>query len=267
MQLDLGESAMRFPAPAYLITSWLACFGAGTAPAHAQAPLAAAGISEISVGTQEWVGSTNADMTGLYWDTFKAVFEPVGVRLNVTFMPYKVSIIRVRDRECDVAMGGYLGEYPDLLYPQWPHETDGVIAVYASDTKFSSGRSFIGKKSDRVSDYGFEQYLPTGIDYVEVRSEALGLRLLERGRIDYFVDYEANVVKAAAETRVDLSKYTLSPVTELSKLVYPMFRHDDRGVILVSLYNRRMAELHKAGTLDLIFKKYQNIPYPAPSGD
>ena len=257
---------MRFPDPAYLIVVWLTCFGAAMGPAQAQGPSAATDITEISICTQEWVGLTNADMAGLYWDTLKAVFEPVGVKINVIFMPYKISIVRVRDKACDIALSGYLNEFSDLLYSPWPHEIEAVIAVHANDTKFSGQRSFISKKFAWVSDYGFELYLPADIDYTEVRSEALGLRLVERARVDFFVDYEPVVRKAAAEISFDLSGYTLSPVTALSKMVYPMFRHDERGATLVSLYTRRMAELHRDGTLDLIYKKYKNGLYPAPSG-
>jgi hypothetical protein len=60
---------MRFPASAYLIVVWFTCFGAGMGPAQAQGPSAATDITEISICTQEWVGLTNADMAGLYWDT------------------------------------------------------------------------------------------------------------------------------------------------------------------------------------------------------
>jgi polar amino acid transport system substrate-binding protein len=257
---------MRFLTPAYLIVTWLACFGVGMAPARAQEPAAAAGITEISVCTQEWEGDTNTDMTGLYWETLIAVFEPLGIKINPTYMPYKISIVRVRDKTCDIAMGGYMDEFPDLLYPHWPHETEAVIAVHAIDTEFKDKKSFIGKKIAWLSEYGFEAYLPAEIDYEEVRSEALALRMLERGRIDYFVDYVETVNKAAAETGIDLSGYTLSPVAALSELVYPMFRRDDRGATLVGLYDRRMAELHKDGALDRLFEKHLNGRYPAPSG-
>ena len=255
---------MRFPVQSFLVFS---CLYLGSSPSLAQMPTATEDITEISVCTQEWENSTNADMTGLYWDTFKAVFEPVGVELKVTFMPYKISIARARAKECDIAMGGYMNEYSDLLYAKWPHEVEAVIAVHATDTEFRDESSFIGKKTAWLKDYGFQRFLPAGIDYTEVRSETLGLRMLERARVDFFVDYEPHIENAAAVLGIDLGNYTLSPVAVLSKMVYPMFRHDDRGTALVDLYSRRMAELHQDGTLNLIFGKYQEGLYPAPAVD
>ena len=233
-------------------------------PVYAQEP--SNNITEISVCTQEWVALTNYDMAGLYWDTIKAVFEPTGIKISETYMPYKISIVRVREKACDVAFSGYLNEYSDLLYSQWPHEVESVIAVHASDKQFHGQRSFINKKFAWVSDYGFELYLPANIEFTEVRSEVVGLVMLRRGSFDYFLDYEQVVKKAAVDASFDLSGYTFSPVIELSKMVYPMFRHDDRGAVLVSLYGRRMAELHKDGTLDLIYRKYKTGSYPAPLG-
>ena len=250
-----------------LMCAGLACFGAGMAPAQAQGLSAASAITEILVCTQLWDGDTNADMTGIYWDPFKAVFEPVGIKINVTFMPYKISIARVRAKTCDIAMSGYMNEYSDLLYPQWPQEIESVVALHASDMKFIDQLSFVGKKSAWLEGYGYDRYLPAEIDFIEVRSEVVGLWMLERGRIDYFVDYEDTTRKAALKTSFDLSKYSFSPVTELSQMVYPMFRHDDRGAILLELYNRRMSELHQDGTLDRIFEKYELGIYPAPSSD
>ena len=139
---------MRILALAFLTIAF-GCFGPGLPPAHAQGPSAAASITEISVCTQEWVDSTNSDMTGLYWDTFKAVFEPVGVKINVAYMPYKVSIVRVQEKTCDVALGGYLNEHSNLLYSQWPLEIEAVIAVHPSDKEFK-GQKRVGR---RIGDF------------------------------------------------------------------------------------------------------------------
>ena len=256
--------AMQKPLLAVII------FGASlTGSIHAADSFGVANVTAVTVCTQSWQGATNTDMTGLYWETFKAVFEPVGINIDATFMPYKLSIIRVRSGACDIAMSAFMNEFPDLFFPQWPHEAQRVKAVHASDIEFIGQQSFLGKKVGWLTDYGFQNFLTDDIDYTEVRSEALGLRMLERGGLDYFVDYEANIRKAAATIGVDLSKYTLSDVAVLSKNVYPMFRAGARGAELVRLYDRRMAELHQDGTLDLIFEKYREGrgAYPAPASD
>jgi polar amino acid transport system substrate-binding protein len=253
---------MRLSASVYLLIAFLACFG--TARTHAQEQ--SAGITEISVCGPEstWRDAANVDTSGHFRDIIKAVFVPLGVKINLTFMPYKISIARVREKACDIALGGYTNEYSDLLYSQWPSEIESVTVVHASGAKFEDQRSFVGKKIAWLQGYGFEIHLPANIDYTEVRSEALGLRMLERGRLDYFLDYAETITSAAAQIGIDLEAYTLSPVPALSQPVYSMFTNDARGRSLVNLHDSRMAELHKDGTLDRIFEKYGLGLYPAP---
>ena len=233
---------------AFLIIFWIAYIGVVITPAVAQEPTDAAGITDIFVCTKEWNGATNIDMTGYYWDTVLAVFEPSGVNVKVTFMPYMVSVARAQEQVCDMALGGYKNEFSGLLYPQWPLELEPVIALHRLGTIDDDDRGFIGKKVAWLKDYGFQAHLPADTDFTEVRSESTGLRMLERGRIDFFLDYEEDITEAAGELGIDLSAYVFSPVTVLSRLVYPMFAQNDRGRSLVDLYDRRMAELHQDGT-------------------
>jgi polar amino acid transport system substrate-binding protein len=250
--------------PVRLLATLFACFGTGTMSANAQVMSLDSEFTEITVCTQEWEGDTNADGSGLYWEMFDAVFEPVGVKITAKFMPHKVSIAKIRNKSCDIAMGGYMNEFADVLYTDWPHEVEAVFALHSRDVKFSDVRSFKGKKSAWLQDYGFQLLLPAGIDFREVRNEVVGLLLLERGTIDYFVDYEVTMQKAASQAGLDLSNFAITPVPELSKPVYPMFRHDERGTKLVKLFDRRMNELHDSGTLDLMFERNGLGPYPAP---
>ena len=199
-------------------------------------------------------------MTGLYWEPFLAVFQPLGVKIEPTFMPHHISIVRVRERSCDIAFRGYVDEYPDLYYSHWPQELEEVLAVHPSTTTFKDVGSFVGQKIGWVNGYGFEALLPTDTNYKEVRSEGFGLKMLEQGRLDFFLDYQLTITTAAARIGLDLSAYTLTPVAELSQLVYPMFRPDKHGVKLLEIYNRRMAQLHKDGTLDLILKNIIRAP-------
>ena len=231
-----------------LVATWVSATSA-----QDQASTSADDISEVVIFTQEWEGDTNADMTGIYWETLRAVFEPIGIELKVTFMPYNVSIIRVKAAECDMALSSYMNEYPELLYPDWPQEIEEVYALHGKSTRYRDQNSFVGKKSAWINDYHYEQFLPAGIDFTEVRSVALGLRMLERDRIDFFLDYDESIRSAAEETGVDLTGFVFSRVTKLAKRVYPMFRNNDRGRALVEIYDRRMAVLHKDGTLDRIF--------------
>ena len=136
--------------------------------------------------------------------------------------------------------------------------------MHSKATTYSNEQDLLGKKLAWLRDYHFEQYLPKGVEFKEVRTEILGMRMLDRGSIDFFIDYEPTIVKAAEEGGVDLSKLKLSEVLVLAKQVYPVFRDDARGQQIMAIYDRRMAELHADGTLDRLFRKYGYDGYPAP---
>lgn len=254
----------------YLIVAWLGVCGAGLLPASALGASTTPSIEKIEVCTQEWANLTK-DKTGLYWDIFTAVFQPLKIKINRKLMPYKRSIDKVKEKTCDIALGSYKDKDHDVLYSQWPLEIEAVIAVHASGAKFSDD-SFSNKKFGWVKDYEFEDVLEdvldekdVKIDFTEVRSMAMGLKMLNRGEFDYFLGFEPDLKEAAEAASFDLSAYAISPVPKLSQMVYPVFRKDDRGEELVNLYSRRMAELHQDGTLDLIYAKYKSGAYPAPS--
>ena len=88
---------MQFNALTYLFFACPLCLGSATTHAQKQS----VDMTEITVCTPEatWVASG-------FRDIFEAVFEPVGVNMQVNFMPYKISILRTREKKCDLAMGG-----------------------------------------------------------------------------------------------------------------------------------------------------------------
>ena len=67
-------------------------------------------------------GFTNIDGSGLYDETFKALFEPVGIKINMVFVPYETSLLNVRNKVADVALSVYFSGAPGVLFPEWPQE-------------------------------------------------------------------------------------------------------------------------------------------------
>lgn len=235
--------------------------------ANAQEPATANGITRITVNTPQWDGFISKDLSGIYGETFQAVFSPLGIEIDLTITPYELSIKRVQQFESDVAMGVSLNFDPGVLYPKWPQEVEKAIAVHAPSIAYSSEQDLLGKKLAWLRGYRFERYLPEGVEFEEVRTEILGMRMLERGRVDFFIDYQPTILKAAEKGNVDLSKLKLSNVKALAKPVFPIFRQDARGRKIMTIYDRRMAELYADGTLDRLFRKYGYDDYPAPKNN
>ncbi len=49
--------------------------------------------SEIIMASEEWTNATNRDGTGLYWDIFRAVYEPVGIKTKFIIQSYMESVL------------------------------------------------------------------------------------------------------------------------------------------------------------------------------
>ena len=56
--------------------------------------------TEIIMASEEWTNATNRDGTGLYWDIFRAVYEPVGIKTKFVIQSFdgSVSLVKKRDK-------------------------------------------------------------------------------------------------------------------------------------------------------------------------
>ena len=81
---------------------WLLCSVLFCSGALAQA----AELDRVRIASEAWPGHTNADGSGLAWDIFRKVFEPVGVQLAIQSVPYTRSIGLVQRGEADAWVEG-----------------------------------------------------------------------------------------------------------------------------------------------------------------
>ena len=85
----------------------------------------AGGKPEVIVfASEEWANATNKDGTGLYWDIFRAVYEPVGIKTKFIIRSYKGSVILVKKNQADAAVGIHPEKIQGALYSQYPFVKD-----------------------------------------------------------------------------------------------------------------------------------------------
>jgi hypothetical protein len=221
-------------------------------------------ITEITVHTHQWDGFTNIDGTGLYDETFKALFEPEGIKINMIFVPYETSLENVRNKVADVALSVYLSGAPGVLFPEWPQEVERTFVLHRNSRAYEDPRSLEGSKVAWVRGYDFDRFLTGDFEIVRVSSEAEGLRKLLSEEVEFFIDYEATIRSVAKKSGIDLQDFRLTEVVTLSRRVYPVFRDDERGRRICEIYDRRMQVLHENGKLSLIFSRHGVDDYPVP---
>jgi len=86
--------------------------------------------AEIILASEEWANATNGDGTGLYWDIFRAVYEPVGIKTKFIIRSYKGSVSLVKKKKIDAAVGIYPEEIKGALFSKYPFVKDYVLVLF-----------------------------------------------------------------------------------------------------------------------------------------
>lgn len=228
------------------------CFAA--AQAREAAPLV-----ELSVASEVWEGHSNADGSGLAWDLLRAVFEPAGVTLKITSVPYTRALGLAQRGKVDAVLGLYLNEAEDIAYPRWPYADDAVVALGLAGGPVPTLQNMANYRLIWVRGYGFQSQLPNLKNYQEVQRRDGIPQMLKQGRADFYIDDDDEVKVLLASTGHP-EEFKVTPLQYLP--VYLGFAHTEHGRAMQALYEQRMAKLLRAGTLRPIFARYQqHYPY------
>lgn len=235
---------------------WLAlliCLGWSSAQADTPLP------AEIQLVSEHWAGHTNPDGSGLAWEIMRQVFEPAGVKMRYRNVPYTRSIGLVQRGEADAWIGSYRDEVGEKIhYPRWPYDADQIVALSLRTKPVPTLESIGQYRLAWMRGYEYQRYLPGLQRYEEIQRRVGILRMLELGHADFFLDASTEVEEVLREAR-DPARFRTTELTSLP--LYAGFADTARGRALAELYDRRMAELVRGGTLRPIFRRWQQ-PYP-----
>ena len=210
--------------------------------------------------SEEWVGATNADGTGLYWDVMREIYEPEGYDVELDVFPYARAVNMVKAGDADFWVGSYLDEEGAALYPAPEHYFDAdtvkaaIPAGNAAD--FSGEASLEGKDIGWVRGYAYDQYLDVGVNHEELSGLESGLRMVASERLAAVMD-DAWEIEQAMKS-VDLSSDDLKLVHVLDLPLYPAFQDTDRGRKLRDIYDKRFPDLVESGRLQELYDKYDD---------
>ncbi|NOI77204.1 transporter substrate-binding domain-containing protein [Vibrio coralliilyticus] len=210
----------------------------------------------IKIVSQEWLGYTNSDGTGLYWDIVKAVFQPLNVPLTLEVLPWKRAKHLVRKQEASAYLGDYF--YPNadaFLYPQWHLSVEeDVIVVFARgslDWEEQQLSSLVNKKVAWVRGYGFEKGFLKDIplELVEVDSAEQGMKLLKKGRVSALIDYPSSM----ASSELLATDAFVTEVAKKGEKLYVVFSNTESSNTLIEMFDTHMPQLIKSGELKQIY--------------
>ncbi len=211
---------------------------------------------EIILASEEMANATNKDGTGLYWDIFRAVYEPVGIKTKFIIRSYKGSVSLVKKRKADAAIGIHPEKIQGALSSTYPFVKDYVLVLFKKNllNQWDGPDSLKNKRVGWIKGYSYDEYLDVPVIKKEFDSRDSILRQLDDDHIDFFMDRRNDVESVLNKGIIDVSRYTVETVLELER--YLVFANNRKGQELKKIFDVRFPYLVESGELDRLFAKW-----------
>jgi polar amino acid transport system substrate-binding protein len=217
---------------------------------------AAEAPKEILFASEEWTDATNRDGTGLYWDIFRAVYEPAGVKVNFIIRSYEGSINLVTTNKADAVVGSYKDEIKGMLYSNDAFDADSIVALFKKGTvsNWQGKESLKGKTVAYVKGYSIAQYLGVPVEQKEFDTRENILQVLDKGRVDFYLENEDDLDQVLELGIVDKNKFQKEPVMDLG--LYLAFPNNDKGKALKAIFDEAYPKLKASGEIQKLLTKW-----------
>jgi len=211
---------------------------------------------EITLASEEWTDATNKDGTGLYWDIFRAVYEPAGVKVNFIIRSYEGSINLVTTNKADAVVGSYQNEIKGMIYTNEPFDADAIVALFKKGTvsNWQGKESLKGKTVAYVKGYSIAKYLGVPVEQKEFDTRENILQVLDKGRVDFYLENEDDLDEVLELKVVDKNNFQKEPVMELG--LYLAFPDNDKGKALKAIFDEAYPKLVASGEIQKLLTKW-----------
>jgi polar amino acid transport system substrate-binding protein len=212
--------------------------------------------AEIILASEEWANATNRDGTGLYWDIFRAVYEPVGFKTKFIIRSYKGSVSLVKKNKIDAAVGIYPEEIKGALFSKYPFVKDYVLVLFKKNklNQWNGQETLRNKKVGWIKGYSYDDYLEVPVIKKEFNRRESILRRLDKDQLDFFMDTRNDVESVLSKGIIDVSRYTVETVLELER--YLVFADNKKGQGFKKIFDYRFPHLVKSGEIEKLFAKW-----------
>jgi polar amino acid transport system substrate-binding protein len=212
--------------------------------------------AEIILASEEWANATNKDGTGLYWDIFRAVYEPIGYKTKFIIRSYKGSVSLVKKHQVDAAVGIHPEKIQGALSSKYPFIKDYVLVLFKKNKRnqWNGQETLKNRKIGWIKGYAYDDYLEVPVIKKEFSKRENILRRLDKDQIDFFMDTRNDVESVLNKGIIDVSRYTVETVMELER--YLVFANNQKGQELKKIFDHRFPQLVKSGEIEKLFAKW-----------
>lgn len=223
-------------------------------------------IKKINIVSPELEGGATNDGSGIYFELLKLIYSPVGIIVKTDIAPFiRVNMLLTKNKT-DASVSFYSSEVAlmnGLDYyktPKRPINTERLTAIFKNNSdEWNFPNSLKGKRVAWMDGYSYEKGIPVDYEYQRITSQLQGLKLLQMGRIDYYLDNEFDIKRTIKESNFDAQQYSMQSILE-NKL-YVAFSKTQKSNKLIELFDCRMDELRESGELEKLYNKW-GIPMP-----
>lgn len=223
-------------------------------------------IKKINIVAPELEGGATNDGSGIYFELLKLIYSPLGIIVKTDIAPFiRVNMLLAKNKT-DASVSFYSTEVAILngldyyKTPKSPINTERLTAIFKNNSdEWSFPNSLKGKRVAWMDGYNYEKGIPVNYEYQKITSQLQGLKLLQMGRIDYYLDNEFDIKRTIKESNFDTKQYSMQLILEYK--LYVAFSKTQKSNKLIELFDCRMDELRESGELEKLYNKWE-IPMP-----
>jgi polar amino acid transport system substrate-binding protein len=211
---------------------------------------------EITLVSMEWEDYVNADGTGLYAEMIKAIYEPAGVKVTFQIVPWARAVRMVLNKDADALVADSdTAPVPELLHSEYPLDIDDAHYLAKKSQPYTDQNSFRGKTIGWIRGFNFDKKiaLPKGTYTIhEVTDVITGIRMIKKGHLDFFIDYEEGIKSEAEKYQVDLSDCQI--ISGFEERYLMGFVDNEKGRRFLKIYEDRIKTLYQSGELRTLWQ-------------
>ncbi len=200
----------------------------------------------LKIGAEEWPGFTNANGTGIYFELLKRIYPEK--KLDFRMDSYNRMLNSFHQNEVDIAVGVNREDVQQALIPDWFLDTEYPITAFYDPTltKINNISDIVNKRLSWKRGYHFERFISHIKDIYLVNNADTGFELLNKKRVDVFIDFPKNIPKKYQQRFLSLQVVP-------ARHIYLAFQRNKRGDMLAKQFDEKMYELKNSGDLPKIF--------------
>ena len=221
-------------------------------------------IKAMSVVAPVWEGYTNKDGSGLYWDIFRAIYEPAGIKVATKNVPWNRAMKMVaKYHTYNAIVGEYRDSQEQVIFPIYPIDVEYMSALSKNKTgfKWQGLESLRGTTVGWIKDYDVIVKSKRNFKLKEFRNIEQGVKMLNAGKIDFLIDEWDEIAAVIQKNKMKSEIYLINEMPEGTD-VYAAFSIDNLSRELIAIYNERIPELMESGELSKIYEKWDNGEIP-----